>query len=144
MKYRKPVPVRQAAPPRRFVDMRRLSPQMVVLYYFVIGMLIAVTLFGGSIFLWNRVAAWRDADVRDMPTQYGTATVETKRYWYSRYHPNRIRAEIGFRIRGHLALTYTADSARYTAIHVGNHVDVEFRVGRSGDIYIDDWQAPRR
>jgi hypothetical protein len=143
MKYRKPIP---ASPPlpaqRRFLDTSRLSPGKAALVYITLGLVIGIILFGGSFLLWREVAADRLADVQDAQTQFGVATVAYKQGSFSRTGLNHMRAQIGLRINGHVATTETEDEWRFTGVHLGDRVSVQYRVGKSGDITIDSWQDP--
>jgi hypothetical protein len=144
MKYCKPTPVKPTVMTRRFVDIRRLTPEMAALFWCVVGVLVGSLLYGGSYLLGSAVAADRAADVKDAPLQTGTAVVEVKNMLYAQRltTADKVRVKFGFRIHGHLVSQTQYDDDRSAHTHVGDHVDVQYRVGKNGDIYLEDWQPP--
>jgi hypothetical protein len=113
---------------------------MIVLFYSVVGLMIGVVALGGSYLLWHQMETRRVAEIEDAPLQSGVATVETMRGSVSRAALNHARVQLGFRINGRLALADTTDETRYAYVHIGDRMQVQYRVGKSGEIYIEDWQ----
>lgn len=86
-----------------------------------------------------------EEDALNAPEQSGSAIVVNKTVVYpaskmANYMTPVARITLQFRIHDHLVTVRSSDSAKCSRIREGDTVRVSYRVGKSGDYYIDDWQ----
>lgn len=121
----------------------RYKVQTAVKGFFLLLMPLALiaAVVGGRIWRFN----FQERDAADSPLQSGTAIVKTVTQVNRR---QGFRVSLTFRINGRMAetsvLTNTnmREDERFIWTHVGDTVPVTYRVGKSGEVYIDNWQAP--
>ena len=105
----------------------------------VLALLLPLVLFvvvaGGSAWQLNR----RDNDLKNAPLQTGTAPVMQMR---SVPDKRGFSVNLTFRVNGQDVSSNAANDERLIWTKVGDTVPVTYRVGRSGTIYIENWQAP--
>ena len=86
---------------------------------------------------------WRlhlqDNDVKDAPLRTGTALVAEMR---SVPDKRGFIIKLTLRINGHDIGSNAANDERLIWTKVGDTVPVQYRMGKSGTIYIENWQAP--
>jgi hypothetical protein len=112
--------------------------------FVVVFLLIALAAMVVMPMKWSQWYAQREADIAGAPLQSGYAKVLDKTRqdqktgaWFT----------ITLRLDGQTASLRenesTVDGVRWTRTNVGDTVPVTYRVGRSGSVYIEDWQPPR-
>ncbi len=117
----------------------RMAVQIVLISLLPLALIVAVV--GGRIWWFN----FQERDAANSPLQTGTAVVTTMTQVNRR---QGFRVNLTFRIDGRIAETSVLintnmeEDERFIWTHVGDTVPVTYRVGKSGAVYIDSWQAP--
>jgi hypothetical protein len=122
-----------------------LEPQKAIFFWAMMGLLFFVLLFGGCAMLvysqHKAVAVSEAADTKDAPLQTATAVVESKRPWGGNTkNPIYAGYVLNAHIDGRAAFTPAVLDERTYGVRIGDSIQVKYRVGKSGKIYIEGWQ----
>ncbi|HZO86791.1 MAG TPA: hypothetical protein VFB38_00525 [Chthonomonadaceae bacterium] len=95
----------------------------------------------------------REKDIADAPLQVGSAVVIWKSAWFgnSKSALSGFRPPLGsgalfleFRLNNRSAILNTTDEDKWARTKIGDTITVTYRIGKSGDYYIEDWLPQKR
>jgi len=142
MKYSNPAPLDSASAFRRFMLTLTLDPQKAILFWCGVCVLLITLIFGGDYAVIMRHAAARTADLQDAPIQTAIAVVQGRTPWdrSSKMNPANSGVVLRLSVAGKPAATPDVADERTFGVRIGDNIHVKYRVGKSGSIYIADWQ----
>jgi hypothetical protein len=142
MKHNSSTSVTNLPPLRRFMLTLQLDPAKATIFYCIMGVVLFVALVGGAYALVSRGQALQAADIGTAPLQTGTAVVVGRTPWSvgGGKMPNNSGLLLNVSIDGRQSTTPQNIDERTFRMKVGDKIRVNFRIGKSGAIYIEDWQ----
>jgi hypothetical protein len=147
MRIANSVPLNKLSPWQRFLLTLQLDPMKAGLFYGIIGILLFTIVVGGFYTtISGRELARAAADLKDSPVQTATTTVQGRTPWNrsTKTNPSNSGLTLDVRIGNKLAATPAIVDERTFAVRIGDRIKVTYRVGKSGAIYIDEWQPLSR
>ena len=108
---------------------------------YVVFMVISVACVLAIIMVNIKWGRQNDADFANAPLQKGTAFVSSKYFTYTK---SGVFVTFQFIFRGRRLSTDDPGGLRTNLTNVGDAVAITYRVGKSGNCELVDWQAPAR
>jgi hypothetical protein len=140
MRTARVAPGYEISPLRRFFVTLHLDPIKMAMFYVTMGVLFFSVMFGALYYAVSRQMDYQAIDTKDAPMRTATVVVQGKSPWVGNSKTAISGVTLEVTINNKRVSTPTIVDERTFSIRIGDRIQVNYRVGKSGAVYIEEWK----